>query len=274
MKVNIACGTMYINSREWCNLDYDPASSTIHKADLLKSLPLRENAAEVVYSSHFVEHIPRPLVKPFLSECYRILQPGGMIRLVLPDFEEMARTYLTLRSTGDHVKADFLITEIIDQCVRRQPGGELGRLWRAIQEDPMTDVQFRVFIQERMGAGLKPDKVIISTQTYWVKLLSSLCRRMRHMVQQCWIRTVLAATPSAFRLQNVSFAGIGELHHWLWDFYQIRQELEAAGFIQVERSSANTSIIPDFPCYPLDINSDGYARKGAESMFIEARKHG
>jgi hypothetical protein len=58
----------------------------------------------------------------------------------------------------------------------------------------------------------------------------------------------------------------------VWDFYSLKKKLEAVGFVDVKRVSANTSIIKDFPFYPLDLDDRGQPRKGAESMYIEAIK--
>jgi hypothetical protein len=38
-------------------------------------------------------------------------------------------SYLNYREAGDHDRADFLVLEMIDQCVRRESGGERGRLY-------------------------------------------------------------------------------------------------------------------------------------------------
>jgi predicted SAM-dependent methyltransferase len=80
-------------------------------------LPLKREIADLVYSSHFLEHIPYSKVTDFLYEILRILKPGG-VRLVLPDLENMANSYVNLRKLGNHQKADFLVLEMIDQCVR------------------------------------------------------------------------------------------------------------------------------------------------------------
>ena len=92
--------------------------------------------------------------------------------------------------------------------------------------------------------------------------------RLRREFLQLWTR----ALPAAFRAQNVSFASVGERHHWLWDFPQLRSELEAAGFASVVRRDHQTSGIPDFPFDALDRDSAaGGPRKGKQSMFVEAR---
>jgi hypothetical protein len=85
---------------------------------------------------------------------------------------------------------------------------------------------------------------------------------------------MVGVSPPTFRTQNVSLAGVGERHHWLWDFHQLQQELEAAGFTGVQHRTSNSSAIPDFPFHPLDIEADGSPRKGAESMLYRGNEAG
>ena len=101
-----------------------------------------------------------------------------------------------------------------------------------------------------------------------------LIRGLHRRLQRAWVRLWLAGLPSAFRAQNVSLAGVGERHHWFWDFHQLQQALETAGFTAVERRTADSSAIAGFPFQPLDLDADGRPRKGAESMYVEARKPG
>jgi SAM-dependent methyltransferase len=66
-------------------------------------IPYADNSVEVVYSSHMVEHLDRQEARAFLLEVRRILQPGGIIRLAVPDLALLVKEYL---ETGD---ADQLI---------------------------------------------------------------------------------------------------------------------------------------------------------------------
>lgn len=52
----------------------------------------------------------------------------------------------------------------------------------------------------------------------------------------------------------------------------LRQALKAAGFTAVESRTADSSATGDFPFYPLDLDAEGRPRKGADSMYVEARK--
>lgn len=155
LKVNLACGGIYVVGDGWINFDYTSSSHAVCQADLLGRLTLLDNVAELVYSSHFLEHIPRDQVPHFLGECWRILQPGGVLRLVVPDLENLCRTYLYHRDEGEHIKADFVVLELLDQCVRRRPGGELGRYYQSLKLNDQADEARIAFVRERIGEESK-----------------------------------------------------------------------------------------------------------------------
>lgn len=276
--INLACGPIFIDSPDWANFDF-AAALGVQKTNLLARLPIADGSAHMVYSSHFLEHIPKPKVEGFLRECYRALKPGGVLRLVLPDLEDMARTYLRLRDDGKHEQADFLVLEMVDQCVRSQSGGELGKYYQKIRAQAKISglesgetADIIAFIKHRTGEHLGIAHPWVPTEQRGAAQLKLLLRAFPRRLQRYWIQAVLKALPSAFRAQNVSVALVGEKHHWLWDFHQLQQALEAVGFTSVERRSADSSAIADFPFCPLDLDSDGGPRKGRESMYIEAIK--
>lgn len=274
MKVNLACGNVFAVSKDWVNFDFSPVSRSVRQANLLDRLPLADDAAEVVYSSHFLEHIPREDVPQFLEECRRILKPGGTIRLVTPDLENICRAYLKARESGEDEKADLVLLELLDQCVRRRSGGLLGSELSRLRELKGTSHFMCDFALHRFGP-----EMLMSTPKHSNRGLdlsrgkkSSLLQRFRRRFQRVFIRLWTLGLPGAFRAQNLSFAMVGELHHWLWDFHQLRNELESAGFIKAGRCDHQTSGIEDFPFDTLDRDPiGGGPRKGSQSMFVEAR---
>ena len=62
--------------------------------DLRRGIPFPDATFDVVYHSHVLEHIDREAAPGFLRECLRVLRPGGTLRVVVPDLERLARTYL------------------------------------------------------------------------------------------------------------------------------------------------------------------------------------
>lgn len=71
-----------------------PGSFAIHH-DLmsLQPLPIETATAELIYSSHTLEHVNNKAVAFFLKEAYRILKPGGIIRIVTPDIKLTYRAW-------------------------------------------------------------------------------------------------------------------------------------------------------------------------------------
>lgn len=266
MNINLACGDVYVPNDPWLNLDYVSKSPAVKCANLLGRLPLGDGTADLVYSSHFLEHIPRDLVKPFITDCWRILRPGGLLRLVVPDLENLCRTFLHHRDQSEHEKADFVVLELLDQCVRRQSGGQLSRYYQSLMADPEASTSKMAFVRERNGEDLMQPLLLRRRSS------RAMLRRLPAYAERLWIWAVTQLLPSAFRQQNVSLASVGERHQWLYDFYSLKELLSVNGFVAIERCTASTSRHPDFPFHPLDLAPDGQPRKGAESLFIEARK--
>jgi predicted SAM-dependent methyltransferase len=76
----------------WTNLDYSTDwYGTVQTAfigyDLmaLQPLPIESESAELIYSSHTVEHVSQEAVQNMLEESYRALKPGGGLRITTPD---------------------------------------------------------------------------------------------------------------------------------------------------------------------------------------------
>jgi predicted SAM-dependent methyltransferase len=68
-------------------------SSDIHWADATKHIPVGDASADVLYSSHMLEHLDRDEVRSFLAEAYRVLKPEGIIRIAVPDLRLMVQEY-------------------------------------------------------------------------------------------------------------------------------------------------------------------------------------
>lgn len=65
--------------------------------DLRKPLPFRDGSVVAIYSCDLLEHLYRTEAQSLLSECRRVLAPGGVIRLIVPDLRAMVEEYLGAR---------------------------------------------------------------------------------------------------------------------------------------------------------------------------------
>lgn len=260
--LNLACGATYVDSPEWLNLDYTPLGAGVVQADLLGALPVADASIDIVYSSHFIEHVPRPRVAALLRECRRVLRPRGLLRLVVPDLLEMCSRYVQARQAGEHAVADRLVLEILDQCVRRRSGGELAAFYDSVRASGDTGLKRWVF--ERSGETLADPAGSPVPRRPWR-------HRLAGAVQRSYVRALCRLLPRAFREQNVSLAEVGELHAWLYDAHTLGQLLREAGFRDVQPMAFDRCGEAGFPLLALDATPTGEPRKGRQSLFIEAR---
>jgi predicted SAM-dependent methyltransferase len=66
--------------------------------DMGNQLQFGDNTFDFVYSEHFFEHLFTDEAVALLTECYRILKPNGVVRIVVPDAD--LRTYEQPESIG------------------------------------------------------------------------------------------------------------------------------------------------------------------------------
>jgi len=86
------------------NLDWD---QRIRLHDLRKPLPWQSGSVQAVYSSHTLEHLSREQGRRLIEEAFRVLMPGGILRIVVPDLAQMVRDY-----TSGTVAADYFLDHL------------------------------------------------------------------------------------------------------------------------------------------------------------------
>jgi ubiquinone/menaquinone biosynthesis C-methylase UbiE len=96
--------------------------------DLRKGIPAPTESADAVYHSHVLEHIDRDAVPRFLDEIRRVLKPGGLHRVVVPDLEHYVHEYLEslehgLEDPQARARHDGTVSRMILQMVRREAAG-------------------------------------------------------------------------------------------------------------------------------------------------------
>lgn len=83
----------------WTNVDYTSEwykENRFHiDFDLLslKEIPIKRNSAEIVYSSHTIEHITDEAAQNMFNESFKILKEGGILRLTAPNIDLDYRAY-------------------------------------------------------------------------------------------------------------------------------------------------------------------------------------
>lgn len=85
----------------WDNLDIKAGQGAIH-CDLTKQLPYADASVSHIFSEHFIEHLDEKDGLKLLRQSYRVLIPGGRIRITCPDLRQYVEAYLNWNpSPGD-----------------------------------------------------------------------------------------------------------------------------------------------------------------------------
>jgi len=74
----------------WLKTDSTPASSGIVFLNAVCRFPFSNNVFAYVFSEHMIEHVPYSAGAAMLRECFRVLRPGGRIRIATPDLRKLA----------------------------------------------------------------------------------------------------------------------------------------------------------------------------------------
>ena len=84
VRLNIGCGMQQISG--FLGVDFDP---DVHPDVLAEcgELPYADNTVDDIYASHVLEHVPMDY--PALAEWLRVLKPGGMLTVAVPDIVQV-----------------------------------------------------------------------------------------------------------------------------------------------------------------------------------------
>lgn len=276
--LNVGCGSTF--HPQWVNIDFHAASSEVIACDIRRGLPFEDGTFQACYSSHVLEHLTPPEGARLLLEAHRVLAPGGVLRVVVPDLELIVRDYLRALeraldgAPGADDDYDWMMIQLLDQSVRRVAGGAMSEFWRDATRHNADFVVAR--------AGLEAERAIAESRTGTASkrrsgLLERVCSRTVAQLARALHRRVartlvgaVAGRGAAKVFDESLFRDSGEIHHWMYDRYSLERSLKRAGFIEVHTRSATESLIPAFASFELDVVA-GRVRK-PDSLFVEAVK--
>lgn len=84
IRLNMGCGKNIIPN--FINIDFYQEEADL-KLDLLDPLPYEDNSIEFITCHHVLEHLPVRSIKNVFTEWTRVLKPGGIIDIGVPDLE-------------------------------------------------------------------------------------------------------------------------------------------------------------------------------------------
>ena len=269
--LNIGCGRRYHD--DWVNIDLETTDPKVIRHDVNKGLPFEQGRFSAVYHSHILEHLEPSEGRELIRECYRVLKPGGILRIAVPDLECIARLYLETHQEawiGDEnsqINYNWMKLELLDQLVRRRSGGQMGRYMSS------RKIKNSKFVKSRLGDEFSICRSHGSTEALaslsLLKRLGRMSLGLRRRFSRAVIGLLLGSDASAAFDEGL-FRSEGEIHRWMYDRFSLRELTESVGFVNFNICEATESQIADYASFELD--TVGSLVRKPDSIFIECEK--
>jgi len=283
--VNLGCGDRH--DPAWINYDIAGGPGVIAH-DLRRGIPLPDDSCDAVYHSHVLEHLRPKDAENFMRECFRVLKPGCVLRVAVPDLERICRAYLEqleAAAKNDDNSADdydWIMLELYDQTVREKPGGAMREFLGREQLPNELSVYERIGEEGRaMRRALcqKPDRQegstsqSASTPGTFARMQNSFSYRLSSLLDRLakGALRLMRGQAAIEALQIGSFRLAGEVHQWMYDRFSLARLMQSVGFHHPTQRNATESQIPGWTGFNLDTLADGTVVK-PDSLFMEAVK--
>ena len=250
--LNLGCGNKTSNTM--INMDFVASKRNVVSHNLLLPLPYHKNSVDLIYHSNVLEHFNQKDGDTFLKENYRVLKSNGILRISVPDLENIAREYLRLLSEKPKdwdEKINWIKLELIDQISRNKPGGEMASF---LSSGGCIDD----YVESRIGNFKGGDGYRRVRTMYSPKKIASKAAQL-----------MLGALSASWKVGN--FRASGETHQWMYEFETLQKQLKEIGFTKVLRKDCKSSSSHWWLANNLDLDSAGHPYD-PQNLILEAIK--
>ena len=117
---------------EWLNTDIHDfrRRGEVVYLDATEPFPLPDESFDLIFSEHMIEHLSYAEGQRCLTECHRILRPGGRIRVATPSLDRLIRLYDPELTDLQRRYLRWEIDTFIDHADAELPGFVLNNFLR------------------------------------------------------------------------------------------------------------------------------------------------
>jgi predicted SAM-dependent methyltransferase len=162
LKLHLGCGSRVTPG--WVNVDSYEQPGLDLRWDLRDALPVDAGAADLVYSEHVLEHLDFDDARALIRDIFRVLSPGGRLRLGVPDAELYLQAYVRgddhffrgARNIGNPVAPLDTPMKVINQMFRMGGAHRFAWDFETLARE-LTSVGFRDTRRYPSGQSPTPD---------------------------------------------------------------------------------------------------------------------
>lgn len=273
--LNVGCGNKF--HKAWVNVDMSSNSPHVKSYNLLNGIPFPNDKFDVVYHSQVLEHFSKEKAPSFARECLRVLKPGGIMRVVVPDLENIVNEYIkhlneNIRNPSSQSVAnyDWILLEMYDQTVRNYSGGQMAEF---LQQPELINEKYIIDRIGYVGRSIRDSYLATENSIQPTSNLIEVMKKVKSAGIRRIIKYIIGRISSSISSEAKrigSFRLGGQIHMWMYDRFSLSRLLKEVGFVEIEIKTPYESSIPEWDKYELDVK-DG-AVFDPTSLFMEARK--
>ena len=248
-----------------------PKQRSLINHPLDRPLPLPDESFDGIYSFHVVEHLSPAANERFMRDIHRLLKRGGIYRVSTPDLEFFATEYLqrlheqtACASVENYARYRWAVCNLIDQCVRKESGGEMIV---ALRRGEFTPEHVMHMNGDLLDFLFRPAPTAFPPSSGPVRFLrAGVVKRIMRKVAGPSVRQLR----QRFR-HKLPIELTHEKNLWLWDRVSLGRLFSEAGFSVVTAADYRTSNIPGWARYNFD--QSAYGEYPLEpSLYMEGTK--
>jgi predicted SAM-dependent methyltransferase len=162
--INLGCGHSPL--RGWVNVDLARGPQVDIVWDLRRNLPFASASCSAIFSEHVIEHLSKEDGENLLRECFRILQPEGILRLSTPDAGKFLRSYAGDAEFLHHPEFSQAIDTPLDRInqMMREYGQHLWVYDVASLQLLLQRIGFQSITEQSFGKSIHPQMQSIDNQ--------------------------------------------------------------------------------------------------------------
>src|SRR5438067_4323322 len=150
--LDIGCGRNV--HEKFINLDYLWHARVDVCWDVKQGIPFPKSSMKGVFIEHCLEHFSLPVAFAVLKECWRVLTPGGLLRIIVPDAELYLELYHRQRRDDENALFPFQESESFNNIF--SPIISVNRVFYQDRDSPfghrfMYDFQLLKLLLDRLG---------------------------------------------------------------------------------------------------------------------------
>ncbi len=162
----------------WLSTDIAPVSEGIVRLDATRAFPFADALFDYAYSEHMIEHLTLPDARKMVAETYRVLKPGGKVRIATPDLQVFAALCLDGSTETQKAYVDWAAREYNPDSGLVSPSVVVNQMFRGwghqflYDEETLTRVLAEAGFSgiARCEVGKSDDSELENLERHWRKI--------------------------------------------------------------------------------------------------------